>query len=31
VRNPDGVHLNGSGASIAEALIQRALRQDGVL
>jgi hypothetical protein len=31
VRAPDGVHLSPSGASIAEALIERALRRDGAL
>lgn len=31
VRQPDGVHLSPAGASIAEALIERALRADGVL
>jgi lysophospholipase L1-like esterase len=31
VRQDDGIHLSPAGASIAEALIQRALRQDGVI
>jgi hypothetical protein len=31
VRQDDGVHLSPSGASITEALIERALRKDGVL
>jgi lysophospholipase L1-like esterase len=31
VRQGDGVHLSVAGASIAEALVERALRQDGVL
>jgi hypothetical protein len=31
VRQDDGVHLSPSGASIAETLIERALRKDGVL
>jgi hypothetical protein len=31
VRQEDGVHLSSSGASIAETLIERALRRDGVI
>jgi hypothetical protein len=31
VRQGDGIHLSPAGASIAEVLIQRALRQDGVI
>jgi lysophospholipase L1-like esterase len=31
VRQPDGVHLSPAGASIAEALVERRLRKDGVL
>jgi lysophospholipase L1-like esterase len=31
VRQDDGIHLSSAGASIAEALIERALRQDGVI
>jgi hypothetical protein len=31
VRQDDGVHLSPAGASIAETLIERALRKDGVL
>ncbi len=31
VRNADGIHLNAAGATIAEQLIARALRRDGVL
>ena len=31
VRQPDGVHLSPAGASIAETLIERALREDGAL
>jgi hypothetical protein len=31
VRQDDGVHLSAAGASIAETLIERALRKDGVL
>ena len=31
VRAPDGVHLSGIGASIAETLVERQLRKDGVL
>jgi hypothetical protein len=31
VRQPDGVHLNGRGASIAAGLVLRELRRDGVL
>jgi lysophospholipase L1-like esterase len=31
VRQPDGVHLSAAGASIAETIVQRALRKDGVL
>jgi lysophospholipase L1-like esterase len=31
VRQPDGVHLSPSGASIAEMLIERALRKDGAM
>jgi lysophospholipase L1-like esterase len=31
VRGPDGVHLSPAGASIAETLIERALRKDGAL
>ena len=31
VRQGDGVHLSVSGAAIAETLIQRAMRQDGVI
>lgn len=31
VRQPDGVHLSAAGASIAETIVQRALRRDGLL
>jgi hypothetical protein len=31
VRQEDGIHLSASGAGIAETLIERALRKDGVL
>jgi lysophospholipase L1-like esterase len=31
VRQPDGVHLSPAGASIAESLIERALKRDGAL
>jgi lysophospholipase L1-like esterase len=31
VRQDDGIHLSQAGASIAEVLIQRALRQDGAI
>ena len=31
VRQPDGVHLSPAGASIAETLVERALRKDGAL
>ncbi|MDQ5808062.1 MAG: hypothetical protein M3320_05235, partial [Actinomycetota bacterium] len=31
VRQPDGVHLNTRGASIAAGLVVRRLRRDGVL
>ena len=31
VRQPDGVHLNVSGASIAARLIVHAMRRDGVI
>ena len=31
VRQDDGVHLSAAGASIAETLVERALRRDGVL
>jgi hypothetical protein len=31
VRQPDGIHLNVTGASIAATMIVRAMRRDGVI